>query len=399
MKKIFPTVLLLLGSMCAFTACEDDNDDNPTLVQPTSFQLNAPQQAEQGLDLQNTDSISLNWDRPVYTSNGAAVVTTYEVQVSPTGSFTTSLAEAEADESGEKVADYATLGESTTQNLTKFKAEELNKTLIQLLKWNEQNIPATQEVNLRIAASLGGNYPVTSNVVKVKVIPYYIVLEKAPVEMWYLIGGCIGDGKWNNALNAVGSSIYPLSVVDGYEYDEKTGKGMLTFTGYFTTDGFKLIQNPGSWDNQWGSSDGALTGVKNDGNSQNFIVPANGYYTLTLDTRNDQITIKAAELTPTVYPTMLIAGDFNGWGTDTNMKPVNTTASVAGHNHVWSYEIDASNGPTTAKFLQAGWSPNWGGSAFPAGYGTNGGDNIPVSQGKWIVTFNDLDGSYCFTAQ
>ena len=62
--------------------------------------------------------------------------------------------------------------------------------------------------------------------------------------MWYLIGGCIGDGKWNNALNAVGTSIYPLSVVDGYEYDEKTGKGMLTFTGYFTTDGFKLIQTP-----------------------------------------------------------------------------------------------------------------------------------------------------------
>lgn len=37
---------------------------------------------------------------------------------------------------------------------------------------------------------------------------------------------------------------------------------MLTFTGYFTTDGFKLIQTPGSWDNQWGTSDGALTGVK-----------------------------------------------------------------------------------------------------------------------------------------
>ena len=46
MKKIFPTVLLLLGSLCAFTACEDDRDDNPTLIQPNSFLMNVPEKAE-----------------------------------------------------------------------------------------------------------------------------------------------------------------------------------------------------------------------------------------------------------------------------------------------------------------------------------------------------------------
>lgn len=67
------------------------------------------------------------------------------------------------------------------------------------------------------------------------------------------------------------------------------------------------------------------------------------------------------------------------------MKPVNTTASMTGHNHVWTYTIDATAGPTTAKFLQPGWAPNWGGSAFPAGYGKDGGDNIPVAQGNgWL---------------
>lgn len=60
MKKIFPTVLLLLGSLCAFTACEDDRDDNPTLIQPNSFLMNVPEKAEQGVDLKNTDSISLS---------------------------------------------------------------------------------------------------------------------------------------------------------------------------------------------------------------------------------------------------------------------------------------------------------------------------------------------------
>ena len=54
----------------------------------------------------------------------------------------------------------------------------------------------------------------------------------------------------------------------------------------------------------------------------------------------------------------MISGDFNGWGTDTKMIPVNTVEGVV--NHVWKYELDATSGDTTAKFLYAGWTPNWG---------------------------------------
>ena len=40
MKNIIKSALFLLCSVCLFTACEDDNDSNPTLMRPTTFKLN-----------------------------------------------------------------------------------------------------------------------------------------------------------------------------------------------------------------------------------------------------------------------------------------------------------------------------------------------------------------------
>lgn len=398
MKKIFNIALWLMCSFCIFTACEDDRDDNPVLLQPTEFILHTPSNVADPIDLSSAEGVKLSWEQPAYTDKQVAVIATYEIQLSATGSFTTSLDEADADESGATKADYVTLDATTTLRKATLGSELVNKALMQLCQWEEDQLPETQEAYIRVHASVSGRNPIASNAVKFICKPYYVELANAPIEMWYLIGGCIGDGQWNNSLEGIGTSMYPMSVVDGYAYSKKTGKGVLTFTGYLTTDGFKLVMTPGSWDDQWGSSDGGTTCVKNDGQSQNITVPANGYYTITLDTQNDQMTVEAADVAPAVYPSMLISGPFNGWAESTAMTAVNTTANVAAHNHIWSYVLDATDGATEAKFLQPGWAPNWGGSAFPNGIGTDGGSNIPVTQGKWMVTFNDIDGSYTFTA-
>ena len=50
MKKIIKSSLLLLGALVMFTACSDDRDSNPTLVQPDSFVLNAPAFATSRID-------------------------------------------------------------------------------------------------------------------------------------------------------------------------------------------------------------------------------------------------------------------------------------------------------------------------------------------------------------
>lgn len=403
MKKILNIALLLLCSVGLFTACEDDNDSNPVLVQPTEFVLNEPAYSTAGsIDLAHSSGINLSWSQPVYTNNNAPLVVTYEVQVSPTGSFTHSYEEAQADETGATVADYAVLESSTTKCQTQASAGEFAKALQQAALYEDGAVPATQDVYVRIHASVRGHNPVNSNVVKLNVIPYYVELKAADIEMWYLIGAYVGDGKWNNSADAVGTSLYPMSIKTDSEYDKKKGQGILTYTGYFpATDaasGIKLVKTLGSYDDQWGMTGGKF--VKNDGGSKNIFVSEAGYYTLTLNTKTDELSIAKADITPTVYDGMAVQGDFNSWAEDVAMTPINTNDYMTGHNHMWSYVIDASAGATTLKFKIVGsWDTNWGSASFPQGVGVSNGDNIPVSQGKWVVTFNDIDGSYTFTAQ
>lgn len=395
MKKTLSMALLLVCSFCLFIACEDDNDSNPTLIQPTEFVLNEPAYSGETIDLAHSDSLGLSWSQPVYTTDNAPVIVTYEIQLSTTGSFTTSTVEAAADESGETVADYYVIEETTTSCTANISASEVAAALTTLEGYTEEDTPDTQVVYIRVYASVSGYYPIESNVVQLTVVPYYVELGDADIEMWYLLGSCIGDGSWSNSSAAnVGVSIIPMSIVEDYTYDSN-GQGELTYTGYLTTDGFKLIQEIGSWDYQWGSSDGGTTGVKNDGGSSNICVPSNGYYTITLNTATDELTIVEADVTPTIYSTMLISGDFNSWGSE-EMSAVNTVTSA--YNHIWTYTINTPDEDTTCKFLQDGWDPNWGAEDFPYGIGVSNGANIPITAGNWVITFNDIDGSYQFTS-
>ena len=399
MKTLFISTWLLLGGLCFFSACEDDRDSNPVIQQPDTFVLNEPSYLNTTVDLQTSSTSPLTCSQPEY---GYTAVVTYQAQVSLTGNFTVSADEADAaEEAGNSTlkADYALVDGTSTTVTLEVDAAALARQIVRLAGWEEDAVPATQTVYLRLQASVGGAYYCYSNVVKLTVVPYYIKLTDAPIEMWYLIGACIGDGGWTNSPSAIGTSIYPMSIVNGYSYDKNTGKGELTFTGYLTPDGFKLVHTlESSWPDQWGQGASFGDFVKNDGGSGNITVPTAGYYTITLDTKNDVLTVEAADITPTVYSSMNIAGDFNGWAETDAMNAVNTTDVMAGHNHIWSYTIDATTGDTTCKFLQPGWAPNWGAATFPYGIGTNNGANIPVTAGKWIVTFNDIDGSYAFTA-
>lgn len=400
MKTLSISTLLLMGGICLFSACEDDRDSNPIIQQPETFVLNEPSYINTTVDLLSSSTLPLTYSQPDY---GYTAVVTYQAQVSLTDSYTVSADEAEAaaEEGNETLkADYAVIDGTSTVATLELDATALARQLVRLTGWDETSVPETQTIYLRLQASASGAYTCFSNSVKLTIIPYYIMLTDAPIEMWYLIGACIGDGAWTNSPSAVGTSIYPMSIVDGYSYDKNTGQGELTFTGYLTPDGFKLVHTlESSWPDQWGQGASFGEYVKNDGGSGNITVPVAGYYTITLDTKADKLSIQAADITPTVYSSMNIAGDFNGWSeTEGAMNAVNTSESMIGHNHIWSYTIDATSGDTTCKFLQPGWAPNWGATTFPYGIGLNNGDNIPVAAGKWVVTFNDIDGSYAFTA-
>ncbi len=229
--------------------------------------------------------------------------------------------------------------------------------------------------NLKITAVEGAAfYIVTFNMLE---LTYSATATFPTPETWYLVGSCIGDGSWGNGgLDNVGTSLFPLASIGGTT---------IAYTGYFTTDGFKLIKTPGSWDDQWGQ--GANGYVKNDGGSGNITVPAAGYYTVTLNTMTDELTIVPADITPATYEVGM-AGSFNGWA-------FQAMTLCPGSEHLWRAEMKAE-GAQEAKFLIDGWSVNWGGEAFPTGIGTQGGPNIPVAGGSYIVIFNDITGGYNF---
>ena len=389
MKKILLSSLMLLSMALVFTACEDDRDSNPTLVQPTSFTLNNPVNAL--VDLAESTGIPFAWSQPDYGGWPAAVE--YQLEISPTNSWTVSTDEAAADETGATIADYAILPSVFASCTGEMSATELAKALVSICQWQEGNVPEKQTVYVRCKAATAGAQTIFSNVVSLDVNPYYIELADAPIEIWYLVGNEIGSKSWDNSAGAVGAGgLIPMYPIMGNEYDARTGQGEIEYVGYFHADqGFKLIKVPGSWDEQWGQgSDGY---VKNDGGSSDFKLAADGYYRIRLNTGTDELVIEPYEGVPGVYEMIGMPGAYQDWNPAENLM---NGMSTSVENLDW-YLLNVTYGDTELKFAANGaWDVNWGDTNFPYGIGTGGGPNIPVKAGTYNVFFNDILGTYNF---
>lgn len=380
---------MLLSMALVFTACEDDRDSNPTLVQPTSFTLNNP--VNTLVNLAASTGIPFAWSQPDF--GGWPAACEYQLEVSPTNEWTVSTADADADTTGTVVANYATIKTVYASCSGNMLTEELNKALNKIAKWEEGNVPEKQTVYVRCSAVTAGAQKVYSNVVSLDVNPYYVDVSTEvsdEIQLWYLIGACIGDGSWGNNADGVGVSIIPMYPV--YKDDGSVVPGEIQYVGYFPADqGFKLIQVPGSWDAQWGQGDAGY--VKNDGGSSDIKLPADGYYMIHLNTATDELTIEPYVLAVGVYNQIAMPGDYQGWDTGADlMNPMSTVVE----NHDW-YLKSVTYEDTALKFAaDNSWDVNWGGNGFPYGLGTQGGPNIPIAAGTYHVYFNDILGTYNF---
>lgn len=414
MKNKYMMGALLFGIISLFASCSDDNDSNPTLIQPTEFTLNTPEYANSTIDLEHSTGLGLTWSQPKYTADNAPINATYEVQVSPTNTFTVSTDEAAADESGEKVPDYAALSNTTEKCNVSASAEEIDKALVKILKWTEGNVPATQEVYVRVNAFVQEGTsrlnPVASNSVKLNVKPYYIELKDAVPTMWYLVGNMFG-AKWAGT-KSIGVDALPMFLKPNFSYDKKTGAGEIEYTNYFLTGdydekaecdgaGFKIMPSSFNWDYSM-NADGATKGTiinRNGGSDGGHIVaPEAGYYTITLNTADNTAKMEKYEGAVNNYGTIQIAGSFNEWG-DTPMLPYNTEGV---ENHAWYYVMDVAAGETVQfKFKIAGsWDTAWGYGATDGAVnmygkcGTGGNSNLGLEEGKYVISFNDITGSF-----
>ena len=381
---------MLLSMALVFTACEDDRDSNPTLIQPSTFALNNP--VNTLVDLAQSTGIPFVWSQPDF--GGWPAACEYQLEVSPTNSWNVTTDAAAADTSGMTIADYAILKSIYAGCTGNMSAEELNKALNRILKWEEGNVPEKQTVYVRCSAATSGAEKVYSNVVSLDVNPYYVDLSsdiEVEIEIWYLVGAGIGSADWNNDANAVASGglipMYPVFDTDG-----SIMPGEIQYAGYFPADAqFKLIKNPGSWDDQWGQGDAGY--VKNDGGSGNLSVPGEGYYLIHLNTVTDELTIEPYDGVVGVYAQIAMPGAYQDWNTGDNFM---NAMSTSVENHDW-YLKNVTYDDTELKFAaDNSWDVNWGASAFPYGQGTQGGPNIVVAAGTYHVYFNDILGTYSF---
>lgn len=394
MRKLF--YMLSLVGLLGFSGCTDDKDPVINHLAETgelSFILNeTPYSTTTYVLLESRgDEVMdfLTCHQPDY---GFTAAVNYSVEVSFTPDFTDEYITLPTTVNGEKVNVYV---------------NEVDKAVNQL--YGEGNFPepvveTTIYMRLKavVSTSTSGPFdpdpivkPLYSNSIKMNVLPYYMVLKDADPRLYYIIG--LADGKWTNDAAAIGSSLIPMSLVEDYAYDPATGDGEFTYTGYFETGkGFKLIRDLGKWDEQWGNnaSAGINDPVHNDGGSGNFDVPANGYYTIQLNSIDHTVTFTALEGEKKAYSSIQILGSFTEWeAAEINMTP------VAGERpHTWYTTVTFAS-DAEAKFrAEHDWGTNWGGSSFPYPLKPSG-DNIPVKAGTYIITFNDVDGNYYFFAQ
>ena len=214
-----------------------------------------------------------------------------------------------------------------------------------------------------------------------------ITTHESGIKYYYLVGEAVAAG-WDP-----GNNNQPL-------FNDPNNPSTAYFTGKFNPGGFKVIEELGSWQPQWGTNDGSSLAY-NDGNGNDpntFNAPGEGYYTFTFQTDGSGGTFTmdpfdASEAT--IWATIGIIGNAtaNGWDSDQDM-----TQSTFDPHQWYVNGIYLNNGEIKFR-ANDGWDDNWGATDFPFGQGTPGGPNVPVVEGLYDIWFNDLTGRYVIIPQ
>jgi starch-binding outer membrane protein SusE/F len=381
MKKTIKYIFAFIIGCMAFTSCEDPYA-NQTVAKPggydqlalqdtTGFVAALKQASVTILPANLNDSLSIITCTSVPTLADSLAKASYKLQFSNTADF-----------ASYHVIPFTFKGKAASDFKVSYK--DLNDTLFFMNSTSGQR-DVYAKVSVYVTRS-GLKTLLKSITLKFQAtpIPLKAFTEITP-RQWYIVG--LG-GHWDNNVAGLGGSLIPLSVVPGKNYND-LGDGKFVYTGYFkSSDGFKILRNIGNWDNDiWGMTGSSY--VYNGGG--NISVAADGYYTITLNSITNTLTIVSATAPTASYTSIGLIGAFNGWGTDVVMTPSQTT-----NNHIWyTTQTFATDGG--CKFRANGaWTTSWGGDSFPIGM--SGGD-IPAKAGTYKVLFNDVDGCFYFIKQ
>ncbi len=216
-------------------------------------------------------------------------------------------------------------------------------------------------------------------------------------ELWYMVGNCVGSNDWDNSASSIGTGLIPLLPEPGATFNAN-GQGTLVYAGYFPAGGqFKFIKTPGSWNEQMNFTNININvaGVTDeDGDNHNIGIPEDGFYYIEMNTATSKVNIMRWSGASNEYETITMPGDYQGWDAgSTQMTAMGKRYNTQTHDWYLDATYDEN---AELKFANGSWDVNWGATAFPFGYGANGGPNIPVKAGTYRVYFNDVLGLYAF---
>lgn len=221
MKKILKSSLLLFAGLCSFTACDDDNSENPVLQTPTTFVLNTPSLATNGVyDLANSTSLELTCSQPDY---GFPAKTAYTVEMSLNSDMSNSASLSSASTSARIDADAAEMASTlTTLALNAGKTEADFPLTIPV--YVRVNAVAKDYLNNDIAGSA-----IASNIVKLNSVRLLYSLPPVSVPDNLYITGNFNGWSWETALtmtqvNGAPEIFWHMVYIDGSGIKFNTAK-------------------------------------------------------------------------------------------------------------------------------------------------------------------------------
>lgn len=357
MTRKISIFLSSLFALFVFMACEDDSDKfNVTATQPVTLSELSINMIELDAVNPNNPAVTFNWTIADY---GQPAEERYALEIS-------------ADETFSNAVVPGTVNGNNTITLS---IGELNSAA------GNAGLPAFEWNTLyaRIVSSLGtqSSVEVASNVITFQVYPYF----NYPFKDYYLVGNSTA-ADWNNNNNN------PALFRDG------DNPNLYTYTGYFNSGEFKVLEVKGLWQPQWGTNDGVTIDVNPGDTSDpgtfpnnNVAISAAGFYTFTINFGNSTFDFDPYDASgATDYTSMEVQGSaLSG--------PISLTRLSTNDSHVWyANSVTLTTGDLA---FSTNLGSTWGSDSSFSGIATDGGANIPVVVGdEYDIWFNDLTGDY-----
>jgi hypothetical protein len=144
-----------------------------------------------------------------------------------------------------------------------------------------------------------------------------------------------------------------------------------------------------SWDTNWGATT-YPSGYGTQG-GPNIPIPTAGTYFVYFNSASGEYFIGPTS-NSVPYGRVGIIGTARpgGWG-----DPDTELTKNPSNSYKYSKILTLDDGELKFR-ADNGWGVNWGASSFPSGVGVQNGANIPISAGRYFISFNSLTGEYRF---